>query len=233
MNAMDLIYGLNNVRDSYVASAGAFRQRKPKRLPKRKLWLIAALIALTLLLVGCAVVYVLRLQDMAFGQETHEVLGSGVQNRTMLSLQGVKGTPGYQATKEWYDWLQSYDPDDAIYHSPEAFSEDFGDDYYAYSLYTRDMKNKLDEICAKYNLKLLGKMYVDPDEAAACKALGIQGILRPGAQAETHFGGGRLSAAFPRQENRPGGQRFRPFPGRSAQKGGHPGGGCCLLPQAP
>ena len=61
MNAMDLIYGLNNVRDSYVASAEAFRQRKPKRLPKRKLWLIAALIALTLLLVGCAVVYVLRL----------------------------------------------------------------------------------------------------------------------------------------------------------------------------
>ena len=57
MNAMDLIYGLNNVRDSYVASAGAFRQRKPKRLPKRKLWLIAALIALTLLLVGCAVAY--------------------------------------------------------------------------------------------------------------------------------------------------------------------------------
>ena len=57
MNAMDLIYGLNNVQDSYVASAGAFRQRKPKRLPKRKLWLIAALIALTLLLVGCAVAY--------------------------------------------------------------------------------------------------------------------------------------------------------------------------------
>ena len=194
MNAMDLIYGLNNVQDSYVASAGAFRQRKTKHLPKRKLWLIAALIALTLLLVGCAVVYVLRLQDMAFGQETHEVLGSGVQNRTMLSLQGVKGTPGYQATKEWYEWLQSYDPDDTIYHSPEAFSEDFGDDYYAYSLYTRDMKNKLDEICAKHNLKLLGKMYVDPDEAAACKALGIQGILRPGAQAETHFGSVRYYA---------------------------------------
>ena len=29
MNAMDLICGLNNVQDSYVASAGAFRQRKP------------------------------------------------------------------------------------------------------------------------------------------------------------------------------------------------------------
>ena len=194
MNAMDLIYGLNNVRDSYVVSAGEFRQRKPKRLPKKKLWLIAAIIALTLLLVGCAVVYVLRLQDMAFGQETHEVLGSDVQTRTLLSLQGVKGTPGYQAAKEWHEWLQSYDPDDTIYHSAEAFSEDFGDDYYAYNLYTRDMKDKLDEICAKYNLKLLGKLYVDPDEDAACQALGIQGILRPGAQAETSFGGVRYYA---------------------------------------
>ena len=41
------------------------------------------------------------------------------------------------------------------------------------------MKDKLDEICAKYHLNLLGKMYVDPDEAAACKALGIQGNSAP------------------------------------------------------
>lgn len=196
MNAMDLMNGLNNVRDSFVIDAEAFRQgkRQAHRLPKKRLWLIAAVIALALLLVGCAVVYALRLQDLAFGQDTQEVLGSEVQDRTLLSIHGVKGTPGYQATKEWHEWLQTYDSDDAIYHSEEAFSEDFGDDYYAYSLYTRAMKDKLDEICAKYNLKLLGRMYVDPDEAAACKALGIQGILRPDTQAETNFGGMRYYA---------------------------------------
>ena len=196
MNAMDLMTGLNNVRDKFVVSAGEFRQgqREVRALPKRKLWLIAAVIALALLLVGCAVVYVLRLQDMAFGQETQEAFEGDIRNRTLLSLQGVKGTPGYQATKEWYEWLQTYDTDMSIYHSEEAFSEDFGDDYYAYNLYTREMKDKLDEICAKYHLNLLGKMYVDPDEAAACKALGIQGILRPGVQAETNFGGMRYYA---------------------------------------
>ena len=196
MNAMDLMTGLNNVRDKFVVSAGEFRQvqREIHAPPKRKLWFIAAVIALALLLVGCAVAYVLRLQDMAFGQETQEAFGGDVRNRTLLSLQGVKGTPGYQATKEWYEWLQTYDMDMAIYHSEEAFSEDFGDDYYAYNLYTREMKDKLDEICAKYHLNLLGKMYVDPDEAAACKALGIQGILRPGVQAETNFGGMRYYA---------------------------------------
>ena len=196
MNAMDLMTGLNNVRDKFVVSAGEFRQgqREVRALPKRKLWLIAAVIALALLLVGCAVVYVLRLQDMAFGQETQEAFEGDIRNRTLLSLQGVKGTPGYQATKEWYEWLQTYDTDMSIYHSEKAFSEDFGDDYYAYNLYTREMKDKLDEICAKYHLNLLGKMYVDPDEAAACKALGIQGILRPGVQAETNFGGMRYYA---------------------------------------
>ncbi len=196
MNAMDLMTGLNNVRDKFVVSAGEFRQgqREVHALPKRRLWPIAAVIALALLLVGCAVAYVLRLQDMAFGQETQEAFEGGVRNRTLLSLQGVKGTPGYQATKEWYEWLQTYDTDMAIYHSEEAFSEDFGDDYYAYNLYTREMKDKLDEICAKYHLNLLGKMYVDPDEAAACKALGIQGILRPGVQAKTNFGGMRYYA---------------------------------------
>lgn len=56
------------------------------------------------------------------------------------------------------------------------------------------MKDKLDEICTKYNLKLLGKVYIDPDVEAACRSLQIQGILRPGVQAETHFGGMRYYA---------------------------------------
>ena len=196
MNPMDIMKGLNGIKDGFVMDAQDFRQgkRKVRHIPHKKLGLIAAIIALALLLVGCTVVYVLRLQDMAFGQDTQEVLGSGVQDRTLLSLQGVKGTPGYQATKEWHEWLKTYDPDDRIYHSQEAFSEDFGDDYYAYNLYTREMKDKLDEICDKYQLNLLGKMYVDPDEAAACKALGIQGILRSDARAQTNFGSVRYYA---------------------------------------
>ena len=196
MNAMDIMTGLNGVRDSYVADAGEFRQgkQKPAGLPKRRMWLIAAIVALTLLLVGCAALYVLRLQDMAFGEDLVETPQGGVETWSKLSLQGVKGTPGYNAVREWYEWLQSYDPDDAIYHSDEAFSEDFGDAYYAYNIYTREMKDKLDEICGKYHLNLLGKMYFDPDEAAACKALGIQGILRPGIPAETDFGGMRYYA---------------------------------------
>ena len=58
MKAIDLLVGFNSVKDSYVISAEEFRQGKRKRLSTRKMWLIAAVLALTLLLVGCAVAYV-------------------------------------------------------------------------------------------------------------------------------------------------------------------------------
>ena len=61
MKAMDLLVGFGSAKDSYVISAEEFRQGKQKaqikRLSTRKMWLIAAVIALTLLLVGCAVAY--------------------------------------------------------------------------------------------------------------------------------------------------------------------------------
>lgn len=61
MKAMDLLIGFGSVQDSYVISAEEFRQGKKnaqiKRLSTRKMWLIAAVMALTLLLVGCAVAY--------------------------------------------------------------------------------------------------------------------------------------------------------------------------------
>ena len=73
MNPMDIMTGLNGVRDSFIIEAEEFRQgkRQARRLPQRRLWLIAAVVALALLLVGCAVVYVLRLQDLKVGRHRH------------------------------------------------------------------------------------------------------------------------------------------------------------------
>lgn len=191
MKPIDLLKALGNVKDTFVISAEEFRQGKQqaqrkKVLPKRAL-LIAAVIAATLILVGCTIVYVLSIQDMAFGTETREYYDGSSETVTLLSIQGIEGTPGYQATKEWYEWLETYDTDLVVYHSEEAFSEDFGEAYWEYNLYSREMKNKLDEICTKYHLELLGRMYDDPDAEAACKALQIPGIFRPGVQAEVNW----------------------------------------------
>ena len=188
MNGKHLLKGLSYIDRKFIEEADTAVISGRKRMPVKRMVLIAAVIAMTLLLVGCAVVYVLQLQDVAFGEETREYYDGHSQERTLLSIQGVKGTPGYEATREWYEWLETYDTDGAVRYSEEAFSEDFGDDYYAYVLYSREMKDKLDEICAKYNLELLGKMYVDPNVEAACEALQIQGIFRPDTQVKADWG---------------------------------------------
>lgn len=104
-------YLFGQVRDSYVVQAGQFREGKQapqtKRLSLRRP-----------LLVGCAVVYMLSLQDLKPGEEIREDSRTGTTEvRQVLSLQGVVGTPGYLASKEWYEWEQAYDPDMEIYHS--------------------------------------------------------------------------------------------------------------------
>ena len=55
MNPVDIINGLGGIEDSFVMDAQDFRQgkRKVRSVPPKKIWLIAAIIALTLLLVGC------------------------------------------------------------------------------------------------------------------------------------------------------------------------------------
>ena len=121
MNAMDILTGLNDVRDRYIVDTAAFRRATPKKrpLPRKKMWLIAAIVALALLLVVCAALYVLHLQDMAFADEQRTGTNGSTGTWFKLSLQGVEGTPGYLAQKEWYEWLETYDPNDEIYRSEE------------------------------------------------------------------------------------------------------------------
>ena len=61
MKAMEILTALGGVKDVYVIGAEDFRQGKHKvtHLSVRKAWLIAAVIALALLLVGCTVAYVM------------------------------------------------------------------------------------------------------------------------------------------------------------------------------
>ncbi|MGN0385542.1 MAG: hypothetical protein ACI4EX_06635 [Lachnospiraceae bacterium] len=77
MKAIDLLIGFGSVKDSYVISAEEFRQGKKKaqikRLSTRKMWLIAAIIALALLLVGCCAIIAMRLQHLTIREETASI----------------------------------------------------------------------------------------------------------------------------------------------------------------
>ena len=192
MNSNDLFDIIGETPERYVLDAAnantkviPMRKRSPKRM-----WLIAAIIALILCLVGCAVAYVLSLDGMILGTEFIEDRTGETEPRTRLSLQGYVGSPSYQAAKEWFDFLQSYDPDGAIEFSDEAYNVEFPEDYQFYQLYSVEMKEKLDEICQKYDLELLGPVLVDVTADDMFRELGINGILRDDAQAEIEWSQG-------------------------------------------
>ena len=192
MNSNDLFDLIGETPDRYLLDTAstdteAYRQRK--RSPKR-VWLIAAIVAAMVFMMGCAVAYILSLEDMIIGTEYIEGLTGETEPRVRLSLQGYVGSPSYQAAKEWFDFLQTYDPDNAIRFSDEAYSVEFPEDYQNYHLYTVAMKEKLDEICRKYDLELLGPMLVDTSAENMFRELGIEGVLREGAQAAVEWSTG-------------------------------------------
>lgn len=80
MKTIELLVGFNSAKDSYVISAEEFRRGKQKaqakHLSTRKMWLIAAVIALALLLVGCAVAYASGWFQIIFSSHTEETLSS-------------------------------------------------------------------------------------------------------------------------------------------------------------
>lgn len=166
MNGKDLLIGLGYISSSYFEEAeNAVLTVTPlsRRKSLRKPLLVAAIIALILLLVGCAVVYALRLQDMSVGKETY-TQRFDEDGRYIDPVEKTKDivvftAPGNEAQQkamlEWFDYLESYDPDGdlmtndpALPHIPDRYE-------YTYSCYTQDMVDKVDEIAEKYGLKLL------------------------------------------------------------------------------
>lgn len=189
MKSIDLFEIIGETPERYVLDTQNVKAAQ-KHSPKR-IWLIAAIVALILCLAGCAVAYVLSLDNMVLGTAYIEDLRTGeTEPRLQLSLQGYVGSPSYRAAKEWYDFQQTYDQDGAIRFSDEAYSVEFSDEYQNYDLYSVEMKNKLDEICQKYDLELLGPILVDTTAENMFRELGVNGILREDVQAEVSWSNG-------------------------------------------
>ena len=165
MNGKDLLIDLGSINPKYYDEAenDTITEAKTHRTFRRSL-LIAAIITLLLMLVGCAVVYVLRLQDMSIGQEPYtqffdddgKYLEEPIEKtRDILTLFGHSGDNIQKATAEWFAFLETYDPDGAMMDNNPDHSEIPNRYEYTYSCHTLEMVAKLDEIVAKYDLKLL------------------------------------------------------------------------------
>ena len=209
MNGKDIFLGMRYVESEFIEEAefGKFPSRAEqtetvkKRKAFRRPFLIAALIALMLLLVGCGVVYVMKMQEIKLGNQTvtydvydvdpnsedpFAVVGQETKTQQVLTLAGLSGTS--QAAREWYDFLETYDPDGEIKKAVWGSEPDFGEEYDGYGLYTQEMKDKLDEILAKYDLKLRGKQVEFQTSKLLLRALGIENVLNPDSEAKMQIG---------------------------------------------
>lgn len=191
MNANQILDMIGDAKGSYIWEAQQRRTGavKRKRISPKRVWLLAAIITVALLLVGCTIVYVLSLQDMKLGEEVWEDYHTGeTQPHSALSLQGFTGSPSYQAAKEWYEWKQTYDPNSELL-TPEAadYAETLPEEYRGYLIYTPEMKAQVDALCQKYGLKLLGREYWDATMEDFFQTLQIDSIFRPDVPVEPQW----------------------------------------------
>lgn len=205
MNGKDIFLGLKYVGDDLIEKAeyGQFPAQadktaaQNKRRSFRKPLLIAAVIALSLLLVGCAVVYALSLKEIKLGEQQTsfdsfsydpdtglpiEYLGKQTVTQQALSFAGMKDTPAFKAAQEWFDFKQTYDPDGNIQKSVWGHEPEFPAEYYGYGLYTQEMKDKLDELLEKYALKLQGAKVPFRTSKQLLRAMGMETILNTGSK---------------------------------------------------
>lgn len=188
MNGKDIFLGLKYVGADLIEQAeyGTFSESRRRR-PVRPL-LIAALVALLLMLVGCAVAYMLNMQSMKIGKltESQPILSEDAMEITgyrdvpmqVLTLAGFQGSPNYQAAQEWYQFKQSYDPNLEIYQQQylTETASDYQRDFGGLPIYTQEMQEAMDAILKKYNLLPPGELLQFRTLKRLCTALGIEKI---------------------------------------------------------
>ena len=168
MKSMDILALIGHTGDSFLEGETAPAVKKPR---VRSL-LIAALITLMAILVGCTAVYLIHAKDIRLGQQTitQEVaapnsiipVGTEEVHLDVFTLAGLEGTPEYQASQEWFAFDEEYDYDhtilagfrQALDEDPEKALSQISEDCQVYNVYSQEMADKIHELSEKYDLKL-------------------------------------------------------------------------------
>ena len=193
MNGKNLFLGLNYIDRKFIEEAET-DTIPAKRLSVRRPLLIAAIIALMLLLVGCGIMYVMKMKDLKLGEQTvtrysdsiEESIESTEMNLEVLSLQGIKSTPNYMANQEWLQFTQTYTPELGEYWESD-------EEYWAYSVRDQVMVDKLNEICEKYGLQIIGKPWHEHMDCGAFLELaGVGSLLKEDSEVSIRIPQGRF-----------------------------------------
>ena len=176
MNGQEIFLGLSYISRKYIEEAEtetvsggtgkAHRVRRP--------FLLAAVIALLLLLVGCAAVYVLKMEHVKISSGTDQrdySLVDGVYvkdphtvNTTTLSMAGLEGSDAYKACADFY-----------AYETELRASASASGDWAGYD----DALNaKAQELAEQYGLKPEGQLLAFRTTRNMCDALSVERFVR-------------------------------------------------------
>jgi hypothetical protein len=176
MNGQEIFLGLSYISRKYIeeaetetVSGGAGKAHRIRRP-----FLLAAVIALLLLLVGCAAVYVLKMEHVKISSGTDQrdySLVDGVYvkdphtvDTTTLSMAGLKGSNAYKACADFY-----------AYETELRTNASASGDWAGYD----DAINaKAQELAEQYGLKPEGQPLTFRTTRNLCNALGVERFVR-------------------------------------------------------
>lgn len=200
MKGKDIFLGLQFIGDDLIQEAEAYTlspaaKPAPRRRKGRYPLLIAALIGLMLLLVGCAIVYALRMSRVKIGTDTEErdyseVNGVYVKDphtvsTTTLSLAGLEGSKTYRACADFYAFKTEYTAQGEEMGKAGTLPEGFWESY-------RDVLDaKAQELAERYGLKPEGQALDFPTVRKLCDGLGVERFVRDVPGVSVDVTGGR------------------------------------------
>lgn len=198
MTSIQLLKGFSGVDSELLVTVEQQVSGQNNGTPHQKIHrplLLAALIALLMMLMGCSIAYVLNLQNLKIGEQSvsqihYDDFGSQIGETAVkadvISMQGIKGSPNYLANQEWLAYTQSY-----VFPGGEYWESDPA--YWAYNVLNQEMVDRLDEICDKYGLKIIGKPWHEHiDCNQFLTLLGIRSLLKPDSDAALSMPAGRF-----------------------------------------
>lgn len=190
MTSMELLELMGQVKGCYIQEAHNNVVSFKRRRPLKRSVMIALIAALMLMLVGCALV-IMKLQELKVGDYSYDhpgipgVVEPHTITKELLSMQGYAESVNYQAAKEWREFLDSYDTDGTLLANAQTDDYQEPIEYMAYQCYTQEMQDKIDEICDKYGLEILGPYYTEKYAIDVVVAVGIDNLFADTNSART------------------------------------------------
>ena len=196
MNGQEIFLGLSYISRKYIeeaetetVSGGAGKAHRIRRP-----FLLAAVIALLLLLVGCAAVYVLKMEHVKISSGTDQrdySLVDGVYvkdphtvSTTTLSMAGLEGSDAYKACADFYAFQTKYTTDGEEMGKAGTLPEGYWDNY-------RDvMDAKAKELAEQYGLKPEGQLLAFRTTRNMCDALSVERFVRDSQNVSIDIDGG-------------------------------------------